>query len=184
MENTGQSLGRIERRNSYRDLHCKPERLAMGDWCCSTSVFSSNTGYAVHTNCDHCDPCDHCDDWPPCDACDHYDTCDLCDACDHWDACDDWHPCDACDPIDHYDPCDLCDACDHYDPCDLCDACDHCDACDKWSRLASSPSLPQKSPVRTTNTLNPFTPKSVQFQISRAASPEILRHKVWRTWFS
>ena len=40
MENTGESLGRNERRNSYRDLHCKPERLAMVDWWRSTSVFS------------------------------------------------------------------------------------------------------------------------------------------------
>ena len=29
---------------------------------------------------------------------------------------------------------------------------------------------------------NPFTPKSDQFQISPAASPEILCHRVWRTW--
>ena len=28
----------------------------------------------------------------------------------------------------------------------------------------------------------PFTPKSDQFQISPAASPEILHHTVWRTW--
>ena len=31
--------------------------------------------------------------------------------------------------------------------------------------------------------LNPFTPRSDQFQISSAASPEILHHTVWRTWF-
>ena len=31
--------------------------------------------------------------------------------------------------------------------------------------------------------LNPFTPKSDQFQISPTASPEILHHTVWRTWF-
>ena len=30
-------------------------------------------------------------------------------------------------------------------------------------------------------TLNPFTPKTDQFQISPAASPEILHHTVWRT---
>ena len=30
--------------------------------------------------------------------------------------------------------------------------------------------------------VNPFTPKSDQFQISPAASPEILQHTVWRTW--
>ena len=30
--------------------------------------------------------------------------------------------------------------------------------------------------------LNPFTPKSDQFQISPAASPEILHYTVWRTW--
>ena len=31
-------------------------------------------------------------------------------------------------------------------------------------------------------TFNPFTPESDQFQISPAASPEILHHTVWRTW--
>ena len=31
-------------------------------------------------------------------------------------------------------------------------------------------------------TFNPFTPKSDQFQISPAASPEISHHTVWRTW--
>ena len=31
-------------------------------------------------------------------------------------------------------------------------------------------------------TINPFTPKSDQFQISPAALPEILHHTVWRTW--
>ena len=31
-------------------------------------------------------------------------------------------------------------------------------------------------------TFNPFTPKSDQFQISPAASPEIWHHTVWRTW--
>ena len=30
--------------------------------------------------------------------------------------------------------------------------------------------------------INPFTPKSDQFQISPAGSPEILHHTVWRTW--
>ena len=30
--------------------------------------------------------------------------------------------------------------------------------------------------------INPFTPKSDQCQISPAASPETLRHTVWRTW--
>ena len=30
--------------------------------------------------------------------------------------------------------------------------------------------------------LNPFTSKSDQFQISPAASPDILHHTVWRTW--
>ena len=30
----------------------------------------------------------------------------------------------------------------------------------------------------------PFTTKSDQYQISPAASPEILRHTVWRTWLS
>ena len=30
--------------------------------------------------------------------------------------------------------------------------------------------------------INPFTPKSGQFQISPPASPEILHHTVWRTW--
>ena len=30
--------------------------------------------------------------------------------------------------------------------------------------------------------VNPFTPKRVQFQISPAASQEILHHTVWRTW--
>ena len=30
--------------------------------------------------------------------------------------------------------------------------------------------------------VSPFTPKSDQFQISPAASPEILHHTVWRTW--
>ena len=30
--------------------------------------------------------------------------------------------------------------------------------------------------------INPFTPKSDQLQISPAASSEILRHTVWRTW--
>ena len=30
--------------------------------------------------------------------------------------------------------------------------------------------------------VNPLTPKSDQFQISPAASPEILHHKVWRNW--
>ena len=29
---------------------------------------------------------------------------------------------------------------------------------------------------------NPLTPKSDQFQISPAASPQILHHTVWRTW--
>ena len=32
--------------------------------------------------------------------------------------------------------------------------------------------------------ISPFTPKSDQFQISPAASPEILHHTVWRTWLS
>ena len=31
--------------------------------------------------------------------------------------------------------------------------------------------------------VNPFTPKSDQVQISPAASPVILHHTVWRTWF-
>ena len=31
-------------------------------------------------------------------------------------------------------------------------------------------------------TFNPFTPKSDQFQISPAASPETLHHTAWRTW--
>ena len=31
-------------------------------------------------------------------------------------------------------------------------------------------------------TINPFTPKSDQCQISPAASPEMLHHTVWRTW--
>ena len=31
---------------------------------------------------------------------------------------------------------------------------------------------------------NPFTPKSDQFQISPAASPEILHYTGWRTWLS
>ena len=30
--------------------------------------------------------------------------------------------------------------------------------------------------------LNPYTPKSDQFQVSPAASPEVLHHTVWRTW--
>ena len=30
--------------------------------------------------------------------------------------------------------------------------------------------------------INPFTPKSDQYQISPAASPEILHHTVWITW--
>ena len=30
--------------------------------------------------------------------------------------------------------------------------------------------------------INPFTPKSDQFQIPPATSPEILHHTVWRTW--
>ena len=30
--------------------------------------------------------------------------------------------------------------------------------------------------------INPFTPKSDQFQISPAASPVILHHIVWRIW--
>ena len=30
--------------------------------------------------------------------------------------------------------------------------------------------------------VNPFTPKSYQFQISPAASLEVLHHTVWRTW--
>ena len=30
--------------------------------------------------------------------------------------------------------------------------------------------------------INPFTPKSDQFQISPAASPDISHHTVWRTW--
>ena len=34
----------------------------------------------------------------------------------------------------------------------------------------------------TWSTLSPFTPKSDQVQISPAASPVILHHKVWRTW--
>ena len=33
------------------------------------------------------------------------------------------------------------------------------------------------------NKFNPFTPKSDQFQISPAASPEISHHTGWRTWF-
>ena len=33
----------------------------------------------------------------------------------------------------------------------------------------------------STNGFNPFTPKSDQFQISPAASPEILHHTVWLT---
>ena len=33
-------------------------------------------------------------------------------------------------------------------------------------------------------TCNSFTPKSDQFQISPAASPETLHHTVWRTWLS
>ena len=33
-----------------------------------------------------------------------------------------------------------------------------------------------------TGNSNPFTPKSDQFKISRAASPEISHHTVWRTW--
>ena len=32
------------------------------------------------------------------------------------------------------------------------------------------------------NDFNPFNPESDQCQISPAASPEILRHTVWRTW--
>ena len=31
--------------------------------------------------------------------------------------------------------------------------------------------------------INPLTPKSAQLQISPAASPAILHHTVWRTWF-
>ena len=34
----------------------------------------------------------------------------------------------------------------------------------------------------TTNDYNPFTPKSNQFQIFPAVSPEILHHTVWRMW--
>ena len=34
----------------------------------------------------------------------------------------------------------------------------------------------------TKTSINPFTPKSDQSQISPAASPEILHHTVWRTW--
>ena len=45
----------------------------------------------------------------------------------------------------------------------------------------SSPlSLSLKSP--TQSNLNPLTPKSDQYQISPAASPEILPRTVWRTW--
>ena len=33
------------------------------------------------------------------------------------------------------------------------------------------------------NLVNPFTPKSYHSQMSPAASPEILHHTVWRTWF-
>ena len=36
--------------------------------------------------------------------------------------------------------------------------------------------------LRVKGGVNPFTPKSDQFQISPAASPEILHHTVWRTW--
>ena len=36
--------------------------------------------------------------------------------------------------------------------------------------------------IHGTVTFNPFTPESDQFQISPAASPEILHHTVWRTW--
>ena len=32
------------------------------------------------------------------------------------------------------------------------------------------------------NSVNPFTPRSDQYQTSPAASPEILHHTVWRTW--
>ena len=51
------------------------------------------------------------------------------------------------------------------------------------------PSLPPPSPSLLSpkrcdpTTFNPFTPKSDQYQISPAISPEILHHTVWRTWF-
>ena len=35
---------------------------------------------------------------------------------------------------------------------------------------------------RMCSAFNPFIPKSDQYQISPAASPEILHHTVWRTW--
>ena len=38
-------------------------------------------------------------------------------------------------------------------------------------------------PLCSFTVLNPFTPKNDQFQISPPASPVILHHIVWRTWF-
>ena len=49
----------------------------------------------------------------------------------------------------------------------------------KFSLLVSTFSL---ASIPTDKLINPFTPESDQFQISPAASPEILHHTVWRTW--
>ena len=40
---------------------------------------------------------------------------------------------------------------------------------------------PTPQSIKTTKYINPFIPKSDQFQISPAASPAILHHTVWRT---
>ena len=48
--------------------------------------------------------------------------------------------------------------------------------------MVSSERLPERLFACQEKSYNPFTPKSEQFQISSAASPEISHHTVWRTW--
>ena len=52
-------------------------------------------------------------------------------------------------------------------------------AVDVWSRWLTGFWL---AAIRVCGRFNLFTSKSDQFQISPAASPEILHHTVWRTW--
>ena len=42
--------------------------------------------------------------------------------------------------------------------------------------------IPPYQGVSSAGSINPFTPKSDQFQIPPATSPEVLHHTVWRTW--
>ena len=49
------------------------------------------------------------------------------------------------------------------------------------SQSPSSP-VPLRELGPSRNSINPFTPKRDQLQISPAASPNISHHTVWRTW--